>query len=391
MTAPTDSPTLPMNAPPQAPTLVQAHDGDDETYYLNMGPQHPSMHGVLRLLLKLRGERIEVCDPVIGYAHRAHEKMAENRSYVQFYPNTSRIDYLSGMIYNIGYCQMIEKVCSYEVPERAVAIRIIACELNRIQSHLLWLGTYLMDIGGITPFLYCFDDREEILGILDRVSGSRLTYAYGRFGGVTRDVDDVFLSQATAFLARLRGRFPLYAKLVEGNVIFRERSIGVGVIDRAMAMRYGVTGPCLRAAGVGYDVRKAEPYGGYEEYDFDVPTREAGDCLARYEVRVAEMEQSCRIIEQAIERLPEGAFGPKKFIKKLKPPVGEFYFAVESARGQFGMYLVSDGKDIPVKLKLRTPSFANLSSMSEALAGTMVADTIAVLGSIDVVMPEIDR
>jgi NADH-quinone oxidoreductase subunit D len=385
------TPLLPVNAPPQTPTLVQVAEGDDETYYLNMGPQHPSMHGVLRLLLKLRGERILVCDPVIGYAHRAHEKMAENRTYVQFYPNTSRIDYLSGMIYNIAYCQAMEKVCSIEVPERAAAIRIVACELNRIQSHLLWLGTYLMDIGGITPFLYCFDDREEILGILDRVSGSRLTYAYGRFGGVTRDVDGAFLEQTTAFLARLRARFTLYRRLVEGNVIFRQRSIGVGVIDESMARQYGVTGPCLRAAGVAYDVRKAEPYGGYQDYNFEIPTRTAGDCLARYEVRVAEMEQSCRIIEQAIARFPGGAFGPPKFIKKLKPPVGEFYFAVESARGAFGMYLLSDGSDIPVKLKLRTPSFANLASMPEALAGTMVADTIAVLGSIDVVMPEIDR
>jgi len=385
-----DAPILPVNAPPDAPTLVQVDDSD-ETYYLNMGPQHPSMHGVLRLLLKLRGERILVCDPVIGYAHRAHEKMAENRTWVQFYPNTSRIDYLSGMIYNIAYCQAMEKVCSIEVPERAVAIRIIACELNRIQSHLLWFGTYLMDIGGITPFLYCFDDREEILGILDRISGSRLTYAYGRFGGVTRDVDDVFLAQTTEFIHRLRGRLEMYHRLVEGNVIFRERSEGVGVIDQQMAHDFGVTGPCLRACGIKHDVRKAEPYGGYEDYDFEVPTREAGDCLARYEVRVAEMEQSCSIIEQAINRLPEGAFGPKKFIKKLKPPVGEFYFAVESARGAFGMYILSDGSDVPVKLKLRTPSFANLSAMPEALAGTMVADTIAVLGSVDVVMPEIDR
>ena len=385
------APTLPVNQPPEAPTLVQVGDGGDETYYLNMGPQHPSMHGVLRLLLKLRGEKILKCDPVIGYAHRAHEKMAENRSYVQFYPNTSRIDYLSGMIYNIAYCQAMEKVCSIEVPERAKAIRVIVCELNRIQSHLLWLGTYLLDIGGITPFLYSFDDREEILGILDRVTGSRLTYAYGRFGGVTRDVDDEFLTQTTEFLARLRGRFAMYEKLVEGNVIFRERSEGVGVMDEAMALRYGVTGPCLRAAGVAYDVRKSEPYGGYEDYDFEIPTRTAGDCLARYEVRLAEMEQSCRIIEQAVARIPDGEFGPRKFMKKLKPPVGEFYFACESARGQFGMYLVSDGSDVPVKLKLRTPSFANLSAMPEALKGTMVADTIAVLGSVDVVLPEIDR
>lgn len=364
---------------------------DDETYYLNMGPQHPSMHGVLRLLLRLRGERILDCDPVIGYAHRAHEKMAENRSWIMFLPNTSRIDYLSGMIYNIAFCQAVEKMCSIEVPERAVVIRIVVNELNRISSHLLWFGTFLLDLGGVTPFLYCFDDREEILGILDRVTGSRLTYSYGRFGGVTMDVDGEFVEQTRGFLARLRGRFPMYTGLVHDNVIFRERCEGVGVISQRDAIEFGVTGPCLRAAGVAYDVRRAEAYGGYERFDFEVPTRTSGDCMARFEVRMEEMEQSCRIIEQALEAMPEGAVAPAKFIKKIKPPAGEFYFAVESARGSFGQYFVSDGSDTPVKIKLRTPSFSNLASMERVLRGTMVADTIAILGSVDVVMPEIDR
>ncbi|MCA8972077.1 MAG: NADH-quinone oxidoreductase subunit D [Planctomycetes bacterium] len=370
---------------------LSEHVREDETYYLNMGPQHPSMHGVLRLLLHLQGETILECKPIIGYAHRAHEKMAEFRNYVMFLPNTSRVDYLSGMISNIAYCQAIEKLCSLDVPERAETIRVIACELNRIQSHLLWFGTFLLDLGGITPFLYCFDDREEILGILDRVTGSRLTYSYGRFGGVTLDVDEVFLQQATAFLKRLRKRFPMYESLVADNVIFRERCDGVGVISKEAAAKYHVTGPSLRAAGVAYDVRKAEPYGGYDRFDFEVPTRTAGDCLARFEVRMAEMEQSCRLVEQAIAKLPEGPIGPPKLIKKLKPPKGEFYFAVETARGSSGVYIVSDGSDTPVKLKLRTPSFSNLSSMPEILAGTEVADTIAIVGSIDVVLPEIDR
>jgi NADH-quinone oxidoreductase subunit D len=378
-----------MATAPNAPALEPA--GGEETYYLNMGPQHPSMHGVLRLLLELRGERIVRCEPVIGYAHRAHEKMAENRSYIQFLPNTSRVDYLSGMIYNIGFCQAIERMCDIEVPERAAVIRVAANELNRIQSHLLWFGTFLLDLGGVTPFLYCFDDREEILDILDRVTGSRLTYSYGRFGGVTMDVDDAFVEQARAFVARLRSRFPMYKSLVHDNIIFRERCEGVGIIDRAMALDYGVTGPPLRACGVGFDVRRDEPYGGYEGYDFEVPTRTAGDCLARFEIRMDEMEQSCRIVEQALGRLPEGPIGPKKIIKKLKPPAGEFYFAVEAARGSFGMHIVSDGSDTPLKIKLRTPSFSNLSSMETALEGTMVADTIAILGSIDVVLPEIDR
>lgn len=370
-------------------TLERA--SDDETYYLNMGPQHPSMHGVLRLLLHLRGEKILDCEPVIGYAHRAHEKMAENRSYIMFIPNTSRVDYLSGMIYNIGFCQAIEKMVGIEVPARAEVIRVIVCELNRIQSHLLWLGTFMLDLGGVTPFLYCFDDREEILTILDRVTGSRLTYAYGRFGGVTMDVDDVFVEQSRAFLVRLRERFLMYHALIRQNVIFQERCRGVGVISEEIALKYGVTGPSLRASGVEYDVRRAEPYGGYERFDFEIPTETAGDCLARFDVRVQEMEQSCRIIEQGLTALPDGPIGPKKLIKKLKPPKGEFYFAVESARGHFGMYILSDGSDTPAKIKLRTPSFSSLSSMPDVLRGTMVADTIAIVGSIDVVIPEIDR
>jgi NADH-quinone oxidoreductase subunit D len=375
--------------PRPAPLLERALD--DETYYLNMGPQHPSMHGVLRLLLHLRGELILDCDPVIGYAHRAHEKMAENRAWIQFFPNSSRVDYLSGMIYNLAYCQAVEKMASIEVPERARVIRVVVSELNRIQSHLLWFGTFLLDIGGVTPFLYCFDDREEILAILDRVTGSRLTYSYGRFGGVSRDIDDVFIERTRSFLERLRGRAPMYGRLVHENVIFRKRCEGVGVISREVARDYAVTGPTLRASGVAYDVRRAEPYGGYEQFDFEIPTRTSGDCLARFEVRMEEMEQSCRIIEQALEALPEGPFKPAKLVKKLKPPAGEYYYAVESARGHFGMYMVSDGGDVPSRLKLRTPSFAQLSSMPTVLKGTMVADTIAILGSIDVVIPEIDR
>jgi len=366
-------------------------DDDRDTYYLNMGPQHPSMHGVLRMVLKLLGEEILEAEAVIGYAHRAHEKMAENRNYLMFLPNTSRVDYLSGMIYNIGYCQAIEKWLGIEVPDRAEHIRVIACELNRVSSHLLWFGTFLLDLGGITPFLYCFDDREEILDILDHVTGSRLTYSYGRFGGVTMDVDDTFLARTTDLLKRMRERLPKYEDLVRGNVIFRQRCEGVGLIDADTAFEYGMTGPCLRACGVDYDVRKAEPYGIYHQFDWTVPTATAGDCLARYDVRVREMEQSMNIIEQAIAKLPDGPIMPKKLKKKVKPKAGEYYFACESARGQFGIYLVSDGTDIPFKMKLRTPSFSNLSSMPEVLKHTSVADTIAIIGSVDVVMPEIDR
>ena len=366
-------------------------DEDRDNYYLNMGPQHPSMHGVLRIRLKMEGEMILEADPVIGYAHRAHEKMAENRDYLQFYPNTSRIDYLSGMIYNLAYCELLEKMLGIEAPERALYIRLIASELNRIQSHLLWLGTYLLDLGGVTPFLYCFDDRENILDILDRVTGARLTYCYGRIGGVTLDVDDEFLKQTVAFSKRLRSRLPDYMGLIEKNVIFRKRTQGVGFLKPDMGWRYGLSGPCLRGSGTAYDVRRAEPYGIYEGCEFDLPTSESGDCFGRFEVRVREMEQSLRIIEQGLAGITEGPIMAAKVPKTIKPPEGEYYYAVESARGHFGTYLVSDGTPIPVRNKPCTPSFISLSTMPEVLPGTMVADTIAIVGSIDIVLPEVDR
>ena len=354
-------------------------DEDRETYYLNMGPQHPSTHGVLRLQLHLEGERILAVSPVIGYGHRAHEKMAENRDFLMFLPNTSRIDYLSGMIYNLGYCQAIEKIMEIEVPERAEYIRIIAGELNRISSHLLWLGTYLLDLGGITPFLYCFDDRERILDILDSVTGSRLTYCYGRFGGVTMDVDDAFLEATSSFCSFFQERLSEYEDLVTDNVIFRNRTEDVG--------------PCLRASGMAHDVRKDEPYGIYDRLEFEVPVGVSGngDCFDRYTVRMAEMEQSMRLIEQAVRDIPDGPVMAAKVPKKVKPPAGDYYFAVESARGHFGMYICSDGTDTPFRIKLRTPSFVHVSTMTEALVGTMLADTISILGSIDIVIPDIDR
>ena len=370
--------------------VVRAAD-DRDTYYINMGPQHPSTHGVLRLRLHLDGERIIDAEPIIGYGHRAHEKMAENRDYLQFLPNTSRVDYLSGMIYNLAYCQAIEKAMEIEVPERAEYIRIIAGELNRVSSHLLWLGTFLLDLGGITPFLYCFDDRERILDILDSVTGSRLTYCYGRFGGVTMDVDETFLENTAAFCTYFHKRLVEYEELVIGNVIFQERTKGVGIFAPEIAARYAVTGPCLRALGQARDVRKDEPYGIYERFDFTVPTCEKGDCFDRSTVRMEEMRQSLAIIEQALRDIPSGPVMAAKVPKRIRPPEGEYHFGVESARGHFGIYIVSDGSDIPFRMKLRTPSFAHISTMPEVLVGTMLADTVAILGSIDIVIPEIDR
>ena len=370
--------------------VVQDTESRD-TYYLNMGPQHPSTHGVLRLKLHLDGETILSAEPVIGYGHRAHEKMAENRDYLQFLPNPSRVDYLSGMIYNIGYCQAVERAMGIEVPERAEYIRIIANEMNRISSHLLWLGTFLLDLGAFTPFLYAFDDREKILDILDRVTGSRLTYCYARFGGVVLDVDDLFLEQVTGFCTYFKTRFAEYENLVIDNVIFRERSIGVGVFDQSLIQKYGVSGPCLRAMGHANDVRKDEPYGIYDRFDFDIPTQTESDCFARSLVRVEEMRQSVRIVEQAVKDIPDGPFVAPKVPKRIRPAEGEYHFSVESARGNFGMYIVSDGSDIPFRLKLRTPSFANMATMPDVMKGTLLSDAVAILGSIDIVVPEIDR
>ena len=362
-----------------------------DTYYLNMGPQHPSTHGVMRIKLHLDGERIISAEPIIGYGHRAHEKMAENRDYIQFLPNPSRVDYLGGMIYNVGYCQAVERTMDIEVPERAEYIRIVCNELNRISSHLLWLGTFLMDLGAFTPFLYAFDDREKILDILDRITGSRLTYCYARFGGVILDIDDVFLDNVSNFCTYFVERLKEYEKLVIGNVIFRERTIGVGIFAPDLAQKYAITGPCLRAMGHENDVRKDEPYGIYDRFDFDVPTQTEGDCFARTLVRMEEMRQSIRIIEQAVSDMPDGLFLAARVPRRIRPPEGDYYFCVESPRGNFGMYIASDGSDIPFRLKLRTPSFSHISAMPAVMASTMLADAVAILGSIDIVVPEIDR
>jgi NADH-quinone oxidoreductase subunit D len=365
-----------------------------DTYTLNMGPQHPSTHGVLRMLLTLRGEEIVTADAVIGYSHRAHEKMAENRTYAQFLPNTSRQDYLSGMIYNFAWVEAVEKLAGIAVPERALVARVILAEFNRIASHLLWIGAFLLDLGAPTPFLYCWDDREAILFLLESVTGSRLTYCTGRFGGLSKDLDEDFPRRAREVVAKLKARWDEFDRLIEDNVIFLNRARGVGVLTRDQCLSYGVTGPTLRGSGVAYDVRKAEPYGAYPRFAFDIPTRPEGDVFARYWVRVQEMRQSVRIIEQALEALPGGPILTPDSIgvkKRLKLPVGTQYYAVESARGHYGILLVSEGGTEPYRAKFRTPSYPNLAVLTEVLPGNMVADAVAVLGSVDVVMPEIDR
>jgi NADH-quinone oxidoreductase subunit D len=361
---------------------------EEKTYTLNLGPQHPSTHGVLRVLLEMDGEFIIKAEPVIGYGHRGHEHMAENRNYTQFLPNLARVDYLHALAYNQCYCMAVEKLLELKVPERAEYIRVITCELNRISSHLLWFGAYLMDLGAFTPFLYCFDDREHLL---DGLTGSRLTYCFFRFGGVPVDIDAEFVAGCRAFVSRLRSRWDDYHNLVTKNVIFIHRTRDVGIITRDQCIKYGITGPNLRGSGIPYDIRKSEPYSAYPDFDFEIPIGANGDIYDRYIVRLAEMEQSLRIIEQACNKLPDGPIMAEKVPKRIKPPVGEVYQAVETARGSFGMYIVSQGDVKPYRIKLRTPSFANMSIFPEMAQDNLVADLVANLGSIDVVIPEIDR
>lgn len=360
-------------------------------YFVNMGPQHPSTHGLLRLLLHMKGERILGIDPVLGYAHRADEKMAEIGNYLQFWPNTGRVDYLCAMLYNWGWANIVEKSMGIEVPERAQYIRLIVAELNRIASHLLWLGTFLLDLGAFTPFLYCFADRERILDILEMASGERLTFVYFTFGGVLYDVEDEFVQLSRAFIKEMRQHLKDYHQLLTKNVIFLKRTKEVGVISKEIARLYGATGPVARGSGIYYDIRKTEPIEIYKQVDFEVPLGENGDCYDRYMVRMQEMEQSLRIVEQGLEKLPEGAVQCKPAPKRIKPDPGEYFQAIESGRGEFGIYLVSDGKEKPYRVKLRTPCFSNLSLISEVCKNVTMPDMVAVLGSLDLVIPDIDR
>lgn len=361
-----------------------------EEYYLNMGPQHPSTHGVLRLLLRIDGEVILDAFPDLGYLHRGIEKIAENRKYNQFLPFVDRIDYISGMLNEQGYCMAVEKLLGVQVPPRAEHLRVIVAELNRIASHLVWFGPFAMDLGAITPFLYAFREREKIIDLLESVSGQRLTYAYMRIGGVRFDLPEDFIGKAQEFCKYFKPKVDEYEKLFTENVIFLKRTKGIGILSQERAIDYGCTGPVLRGSGVKYDVRKDCPYSIYPELEFDIPTGEAGDSWDRYKVRIEEMRQSIRIIEQVIERLPAGEI-IARLPKAIKPAPGEVYTRVESSRGDLGFFIVSDGSDFPYRLKIRAPSFSNLSVLRYLVRGLRVSDVVAVLGSIDIVLGEVDR
>lgn len=368
-----------------AATLLDANE-----LIINMGPQHPSTHGVLRVILKLDGERVTGTECVIGYLHRGVEKIGENRTYVMFAPYVDRMDYVSAVSNGLGYCLAVEKLLSVTAPPRAQATRVILTELNRIASHLLWLGTHALDIGAITPLFYTMREREEVLKIFENYCGARLTTHAFRIGGLQYQLYDGFEEEVRAFCEMFLPRLDEYETLLSGNRIWVERLRGVGILTSEDCRELGVTGPVLRASGVAWDVRKAIPYSGYEQYDFDIPTRETGDTLDRYFVRMEEMRQSVRIIRQAVDAIPAGPI-MAKVPKVIKPPVGECYVGIEAPKGELGYFLVSDGSLNPYRVRVRPPSFLNLQALDRMAKGALVADVVAIIGTIDIVLGEVDR
>ncbi|MEN6373005.1 MAG: NADH-quinone oxidoreductase subunit D [Armatimonadota bacterium] len=361
-----------------------------EEIQLSMGPQHPSTHGVLRLEVVLDGEIVVDCRPDVGYLHRGIEKLAEMRTYIQFIPITDRLDYLSSMLNNAAYVQAIEKLGGIEVPERAEYVRVIMMELQRIASHLVFFGTFGLDLGATTPFLYAFREREDILNLFEMVCGARLTYNYFRPGGVSRDLPAGFEAKCREYIQKQRKMLAEYDTLLTENEIFLIRTRNVGPISAKDAIDYGLSGPTLRGSGVAYDVRRSEPYSIYDRFDFEVATCPEGDCLARYNVRMKEIRESLKIIEQALDGLPKGKL-EYKLPPVFKLPEGEVYHHIESSRGDLGVYLVSDGSPKPYRLKLRAPSFINLQALPQMVRGWKVADVIATLGTIDIILGEVDR
>ena len=403
-----------------------------ETMVINMGPQHPSTHGVLRLLLELDGETVVACKPIVGYLHTGIEKNTEYRTWMQGIAYVTRADYLSPFFNELAYCLAVERLLGIEAPPRAQVLRVMFCEMNRIASHLVWLATSGLELGAVSVMLYGFREREQILDVFEAATGLRMNHAYIRIGGVVMDLPAESTERIGDFLDMMPGRIHEFETLLSENPIWLERNVGVGVLPPEDALRFGVTGPTLRASGVPRDVRKDEPYGGYETYEFDVITRSAADCFARYEVRLEEMKQSLRIIGQCLERLrepgpvmvedpkvrwpaqlevgPDGIGNSNAYVKHIMEesmealihhfkmvtegvhvPEGETYQVVESPRGELGYYVVSDGEHRPYRVKIRDPSFVNLQATAEMVEGGLIADAIAVIASIDPVMGGVDR
>jgi len=377
--------TVHENAPQKTDTLF----GSDELV-INMGPQHPSTHGVLRVKLKLDGERVVGSECVIGYLHRGVEKIAENRTYQQFAPYVDRMDYVSAVSNGLGYCEAVEKLLVVEAPPRARVIRTVLTELQRIASHLLWLGTHALDIGALTPLFYCMREREEVLKIFEKYCGARLTTHAFRIGGLQYEAYDTLEKDVERFCKNFEGRIQEYSDLLTGNSIWIGRTRNVGLLNSADCIALGVSGPVLRASGVKWDLRKAMPYAAYDQYKFEIPVGTRGDTYDRYMVRLEEMRQSRLICLQAIENIPAGPI-MARVGKVLKPPAGEVYHAIEAPKGVLGYYIVSDGSIQPYRVRIRPPSFINLQALDKMIRGHLVTDVVAIIGTLDIVLGEVDR
>lgn len=388
-----------------------------ETMTINMGPQHPSTHGVLQLILELDGEVVQKATPHIGFLHRGTEKLSEHRTYHQIIPLTDRLDYLAPMSNNLGYVLAVEKLLGItaEIPERVKNIRVILAELTRLKSHLVWLACHALDIGAMTVFIYCFREREEIMNIYEKVSGARMTSNYFRVGGLAEDFPEGLEKEIRDFAESIPGHIAEYEGLLTGNKIWQKRTIGVGKISAEAAIDMGITGPALRASGVDWDLRRDNPYSGYEDYDFEVPVSNDCDTFARYECRLIEMREASKIILQGLDKLkpgpivadcPKVCLPPKKDVvntieglihhfkivtEGFSPEAGEIYQGVEAPKGELGYYLVSDGSPMPLRMKIRPPSFVNLQALPQMVEGKLLADVIAVIGTLDIVLGEIDR
>ena len=361
-----------------------------EELLLNVGPQHPSTHGVFRIIVKLDGEIVTEAIPVMGYLHRGTEKLAENLSYTQIIPYTDRMDYVSAMTNNYVLCHAVEKLMQLEIPERAEFLRLIVMELQRIASHMVWWGTYMLDIGAMSPFLYAFRDREIIIDLFNELCGARLTYFYMRVGGVKWDAPEGWIDKVKAFIPYMRGKLAEYHELVSGNEIVLSRLKGIGRYDAQTAIDYGLSGANLRCSGVKWDLRKDQSYSLYDRFEFDVAVQSGGDCHARYLVRMEEIKQSLRILEQAIEQIPAEGDIMGKVPRVIRPPEGEVYARIESPRGEIGAYIVSRGKAEPFRLKFRRPSFVNLQILPKLLVGETMTNLVTILGGIDIVVGEVD-
>ena len=382
---------------------------------INMGPQHPATHGVLRVILEIDGETVIRCQPEVGYLHTGIEKTAEAKLYYKALPMTDRMDYLAPMSNNLGYCLGVEKLLGVEIPPKAQWARVLLTEITRINSHLVWLGTHALDIGALSMVLYAFREREDVLTIYEAVSGQRMMSTYFRIGGLAEELPDNFDQLVRTLIKNMTVRLQEYEDILTNNRIWRNRTIGVGKLSAEDAINAGVTGPLLRASGVSADIRKTRPYSSYEKFDFNVPTSNRCDCFGRYEVRMEEMRQSLRIIQQALDGMPDGRYRSrapgivlptkeealysmealiyhfKLITEGFSPPVGEVYQTIESPKGELGFYFVSDGTPKPYRMRVRPPSFVNIAALPKLVVGGLLADVIACIGSIDIVLGEVDR